>query len=420
MVKNDETCDYKFSSQPRTKARLKRTYTRLTGKESPPINTWKFNLSAPMTKFYRSYNKQGLLSEQWKDGKLIKLGNTNVSGEYNFNDNVVGLNISVSPYTSGGMHSSHAISAVKFNNKLFCFNAWGSGHKPLDEDIYKYLAGKYKCDKIMIYRGPSLQAGDPYGVCVGYATNFILEMLLKIAENKMPRNPNRGTYDNFVHTALRTRGICFGQQCVKEETIKTQWSKLERNLRKKVNTPSIPITPSMKLTQLKELAKKYKIKGVSTLPKAKLANKLRNEFKPALVRTNLENINFRSATPPKPKPKSATPPKPKPKSATPPKPKPLIKKNQTNVKTMTIHKLRKYAGDRCIKGRSKYPRVANLRKFVMGYQQPARSPLNKSKLNTLTAQGLRNYASRHCIRGYSKHPKKSGLRRFLTNKMTEG
>ena len=163
---------------------------------------------------------------------------------------------------------------------------------------------------------------------------------------------------------------------------------------KKINTPTIPITSALKLTQLKELAKKHEIKGVSQLSKPKLINK----FKAPLTRANLENINFKSTSAPKPK-------------------KPILQKNQTNVKTMAIRKLRRYAGDRCMKGRSKYPRVANLRKFVLGYQQSVKSPLNRSKITTLTAHPLRRYASEHCVRGYTKYPKKTDLQKFLLTKL---
>ena len=160
---------------------------------------------------------------------------------------------------------------------------------------------------------------------------------------------------------------------------------------KEINTPTIPITSALKLTQLKELVKKYKINGVSKLSKEQLVTRLRNEFKGPLSRANLENIHFMSASPPK--------------------------KNQINVKTMAIRKLRRYAGDRCMKGRSKYPRVSNLRKFVLDYQQPVKSPLNRSKITTLTAQPLRRYASEHCVRGYTKYPKKTNLQKFLLTKL---
>ena len=414
MVKKDETCDYKFSTQPRTNARLKRTYKRLTGKDSPPINKWGFDLDKPMTKRYRAEPERGIIAEEFKNGKLIKLGNNNVSNEYHFNNSVVGLNITVTPYTAGGMHSSHAISAVKFNKHLFCFNAWGENHKPLDYAIYRNLAKRYNCDKIMIYEGPSLQSGDPYGVCVGYATNFILEMLLKIAENKMPRNPTQLRYDDFVHKVLTSRGICFGQKCVKEETIITQWSKIERNLRKKVNTPANPvhIVGTETVAKLRQIAKNHSITGLSGMPKFMLVDELRKKLKPSPVlnRNNLENINFKSPTPPKPKPKSVV--KKKPVIL-----KTLFRKNQTNIKTMTIRNLRRYAGDRCMKGRSKYPRIANLRKFVTDYQQPIKSPLNKNRITTLTAQPLRKYASERCVRGYTKYPKKANLQKYLLNKL---
>ena len=157
---------------------------------------------------------------------------------------------------------------------------------------------------------------------------------------------------------------------------------------------------------MKELAKTHKIKGVSGLRKEQLVTKLKNEFKSPLSRNNLENINFKSPTPPKPVVKK--------------KPiilKTLSRKNQTNIKTMTIRNLRKYAGDRCMKGRSKYPRISNLRKFVTNYQQPIKSPLNKNKITTLTAQPLRKYASERCVRGYTKYPKKANLQKYLLNKL---
>jgi hypothetical protein len=205
MVKTEETCDYKFSAQPRTIARLKRTYTRLTGKESPPINNWRFKKGQTLTQTYRADPSKGILSEKWENGKLIKLGNVNVSDNYHLDNSVVGINITVTQYASSGLHTTHAISAVKFNKHLFCFNAWGNGHLPIDRDIYRFLKTKYNCDTFMIYEGPSLQTGDPYGVCVGYATNFILEMLLKIAENKMPIKPTQSKYDEFVYNVLTTR-----------------------------------------------------------------------------------------------------------------------------------------------------------------------------------------------------------------------
>ena len=117
-------------------------------------------------------------------------------------------------------------------------------------------------------------------------------MLLKIAENKMPRRPTQLKYNDFVHKALTSRGICFGQQCVKENTMRSQWTKIEQNLRKKINTPSVRINASMKLSELKNLVKRYKVKGASQLTKPKLINKLRNEFKAPPTRANLEKYGW--------------------------------------------------------------------------------------------------------------------------------
>lgn len=398
------TCDYKFSTQPKTHSRIVKTYERLTGKTAPIIDRWQFSgeTKGPTTIIYAASPTRGLLREKYVNGRLLRI-NDNPLQLGTSADKVVGMIVVVTPYTVGKLHSSHAISAVKYNNTLFAFNAWGEGHKSVDNDIFNYLKNKYNCDKLLIYKGPSLQAGDPYGVCVGYATNFILEILLKIAENKMPRRPTQTKYNEFVYQVLRTRGICFGRQCVKEETIKSQWTKLEKNLSKKAKSPLFTgkILGTETVTQLKQIAKQYGVKGLSGKPKAELVNSLRKNLIP-LNRSNLENINFRSPTPtPKPKPK------PKPKKSSP-------------RKEMTLLNLRKYAGSQCMKGRSRYPRVANLRKFVSEYKQPVRSPLNKDKIKNLGAQGLRNYASRHCIKGYSKYTKKSNLRKFLTNKVLEG
>ena len=414
MVKEDGTCDYKWSAQPRTRGRLMRTYTRLTGKNSPPIDVWEFDgkNKKPVTIIYRDSPSKGLLSENFENGRLVKIGN-NWLPTFNSRAPVVGISIIVSPYTLGGMHSSHAISAVKYNDTLFAFNAWGENHRDVDNYIFEHLRSKYRCNKLLIYKGPSLQAGDPYGVCVGYANNFILEMLLKIAENKMPRRPTQLKYNDFVHRALTSRGICFGQQCVKENTMRSQWTKIEKNLSKKINTPSVRISASMKLPELKNLVKRYKVKGASQLTKSKLINKLRNEFKSPPTRANLENINFRSATP--------TPPSPiyKPK----PVRKRTVRKPRTTKKVanlVTLKNLRTLASKKCLKGRSRYPRKANLYKFIQNNPQPNKSPLNKGKIERLGAQGLRNYASSHCIKGYSKYTKKSNLRRFLINKVVEG
>jgi len=392
------TCDYKFAAQPKTHNRIVKTYERLTGKTAPIIDRWQFNgeTKGPTTITYSASPNRGLLIEKYVNGRLLRINNKTLNlGKST--DKVLGIIIIITPYTVGKLHSSHAISAVKYNDTLYAFNAWGEGHKSVDNDIFNYLKNKYNCDKLLIYKGPSLQAGDPYGVCVGYATNFILEMLLKIAENKIPRRPTQLKYNDFVYQVLRTRGICFGRQCVKEETIRTQWTKLEKNLRKKANSPVFTgkILGTETVEQLKQIAKQYGVKGLSGKPKAELVSSLRKTLiLPS--RSNLENINFKSPTP-KPKPKKASP-----------------------RKDMTLLNLRKYASSQCMKGRSRYPRVANLRRFVSEYKQPVRSPINKDKIETLSAQGLRNYASRHCIKGYGKYTKKSNLRRFLVNKVTKG
>ena len=147
MVSGEGTCSYKWSAQPRTRARLMRTYTRLTGKESPPIDVWNFNgkEKKPRNAVYKASPGRGLLRENFRNGRLTKIGN-NALPPFTADKTVIGLSVIVTPYTSSGKHSSHAISAVKYGNTLFAFNAWGENHLDVDNYIFNYLKNKYKCE----------------------------------------------------------------------------------------------------------------------------------------------------------------------------------------------------------------------------------------------------------------------------------
>ena len=387
MVIENKTCDYKFmtSNKSGTYDRFKKKYKTLVGKDAPPIDSWEFKRDQPATIVYPRYRT--MPEQKWVNGKHTKY-------TYHETSPIVGIFIVVRPYSSGRTHSAHAISAVKYNDTLFAFNAWGRNHLAKDINIFRKLKIKYNCSKLFIYKGPSMQAGDPYGVCVGYATNFVMEMLVKIEEGTLPIRVTQEKYNFFVHTALSQRGICFGSKCVKDDSMSSKWSKMEMNLQKTLPTPSPQSLNTLKLTNLKKLASKYKVQGVSTLEKGQLLNKLKSEFK-QLSRENIGTIKFEEATPtPKPAPK--------------PKPAPTGK---------TLAELRAYARNRCLKGRSKYTRKINLQRFIQNTNKTPLPMLNRNSISQLKAQELRNYASSRCVSGYGKYTKKTNLLKYILNKI---
>lgn len=387
MVVKNTTCDYKFltSTKAGTYDRLKKKYKILVGKNPPPIDSWEFKDDQPATRIYDP--QRNMPEQRWVGGKHNKF-------TYHETSPIVGIFIVVRPYKSGSMHSAHAISAVKYNDTLFAFNAWGERGLSKDKIIFEFLQRKYNCSKLFIYKGPSMQSGDPFGVCVGYATNFVMEMLVKIEEKSLPKRITNQKFNFFVHTALTQRGICFGTKCIKNESMASKWSKIEKNLQKKSLTPSPQGLNALKLANLRVVAARHKIKYVSGLRKAQLLDKLKREFKQP-TRGNIGNVKFEEATPtPKPKPK--------------PKPAPVGK---------TLAELRAYAGNRCLKGRSKHTRKANLQRFIQDANKTPLPMLNRNSISQLKAQELRKYAGSRCVRGYGKYTKKTNLLKYILNKI---
>jgi len=230
-VKKTQTCDYKFMSAGGAIPKITRFYERLTGKKMPPIDSWYFYGSKPRTTtkpfIYQHLSK----NETWVNGKLSGV-------KYHFDDKVVSIPIIVQNYASDQSRnqrdSAHAIAAFKYKNTLFCFNSHGMQGLYLDKQIFNQIAKQYNCKNVLIYNGKNFQDGDPYGVCAGYAMNFILEMLILAADDKIPNKLTQSQYVDFISRAITKRGILFGG------TFNTQvkpFNKIEYNLMKPIVTP---------------------------------------------------------------------------------------------------------------------------------------------------------------------------------------
>jgi len=319
------TCDYKLVHQLRHEMRIRNMYEYLVKKDCPPIDTIHYDgkTGNPYPKNFRVPLTNGTL-------KLWRHGRPNDFVDHT-NQNIVGIMISVVPYTK----MNHAISAVKYNKRLYCFNSWGIDQKPIDTIIFQNLAIAYKCTKIIIYSGKSLQKNDPHGVCVGFSSNFIIELLLRIEQNNLPYNVDMQLYNSFVYRALTSRGICFGRQCVKSNSIRYTQSKIQKNLASKQNLPTEHINlSSMKVVQLKKLAKLHRVPKYYKLVKENLVRSLQNDLK-VIEKSNLVNIRI--------------PVKP--------------------LNMMTVAQLKKYASNKKLKGRSKFTRKNNLIKFVQSHSE---------------------------------------------------
>lgn len=99
------------------------------------------------------------------------------------------------PNTRGG---SHALSAFKNGDRLYCFNAHGKNSLPSSSAMFYKLASMYGIPKsnVYIYNGKNLQEDDPEGVCVAYSLNF-LDLMATVRNKKSPTNMN-----SFVSNSL--------------------------------------------------------------------------------------------------------------------------------------------------------------------------------------------------------------------------
>ena len=368
----DPTCDYRVIANKTAAKKIARKYTTLIGKRSPPppIDTAFFRGDKPIKSLL--YTTLDML--QVKNGY-------NVREPPHTDDPVVGIIIVVEQYTPpGGMHTSHAVAAVKYRNTLFAFNAWGISGKPIDWTIFQTVQRTYNCTALYVYRGPSLQKTDPYGVCVGYASNFILEMLVKIYQKGIPAKISKNYYDRFVYTALKTRGICFGSKCVKNMRNRNFFTDMRKNLFTKAGFSPPDLTSSLTVTDMKKIARNHGVYLPPYANKVEILNALKRALPSKRTLANLDHVNF-NMSPEKPKP----PPKPK---------------------SPTVTELKAVAKNRGIKGYSKIKKKENLIKFINLYRTPPKSP---------TMTQLKAVAKNRGIKGYTKIAKKANLAKFINN-----
>jgi hypothetical protein len=82
--------------------------------------------------------------------------------------------------------------------------------------------------------------------------------------------------------------------------------------------------------------------------------------------------------------------------------------------SLTLRELRTYAGDRCLVGRSKYPRKADLQKFVKGQSDlKPKGPPIKVTADPLGGRALRKYSAETCVKGRSKYTTRRGLFKYM-------
>ena len=315
---------YKMMTNGKPAERIKRRFYATLGEKSPPVDTYVFNKDVPL-----SFKTNSMT---YKNGKLAGY-------VYHTNKPVVGLLIKVVNYDSSGPHVVHAISAVKIGTTLYGFNAWGASALPVDKKIFRQLATRYKCKNIQTYNGYDLQYGNQYGVCVGFASNFVLEILtLNHHHTKLGRNISTAFPDDMtLYNTLSTSGRCFGKGSVC--TLTYQRSRMAASLKKTVLTPIkkrklkkievntsptyVPYSPlPEKAIPLRKYASTHCIKGYSKYTK----------------KSNLAQYIQKYNTAKK------------------------IPFNQ--VKQLTAIDLRKYAGKHCVKGKSKTTKKENLLKLV--------------------------------------------------------
>ena len=373
------TCDYKIMHKGKAAEKIIRNYKSLTGENvSPPVDSMFFVKDVPETQVHT------------KMGANIENGFHKFKAKHTLSD-TVGILITVQKYSEGGMHAAHAIAAVKHGDTLFAMNAWGDRSLPMDANIFNIVKERYGCARVYIYSGESLQQGDSFGVCVGYASNFVLEMFVKILQNKLPSKISQKMYDTFVYTALKTRGICFGSRCVKNMAPRPLqfWSNMEKNLQtQQVSPQNLASTIQNKRTKLPNLyriGRNYEIKIPSRLKKQEVVNRLTQILRKKKV-ANLENINFPVS--------------------------PLVE-NLTNLKLYA-----KYSG---IKGYNKFTTKKDLINYIRNYKtqlpSPPKlpSPRRVSPPPVSTLASLRKIAKNKGLKGYSKYTKKENLAKYIRN-----
>ena len=403
------SCEYKIFHKGQAAEKITRNYKRLTGENvSPPVDTMFFVKDVPETQVYTAF------------GITIENGFQKFKAKHTMSDQTVGILIVIRNYAVGGMHTAHAISAVKHRDTLYAMNPWGIRGLPVDTAVFNIVKERYGCAHIHIYNGESLQLGDPYGVCAGYSSNFVLEMFVKILQNKLPSKISQKAYDTFVYTALKTRGICFGSKCIKNMAVQPRqfWSNMEKNLQAKQVSPtnlvSIIQHKRMTMPMLRGIGKNHEIKIPTKLKKQEVVNRLTQVLRKKTV-ANLENINFKNASPPRPVATLANLKKiarikgikgygkiTKPDLLA-----KYIREYKPKPKVPTLADFKKIAKNQGIKGYKKFTSIEELYKYIVNYRPPKPKP----KVPTLT--DLKKIARNRKLKGYTKYTKKEDLAKFI-------
>jgi hypothetical protein len=400
------SCEYKILHKGQATEKITRNYKRLTGEDvAPPVDTMFFVKDVPETKVYTAL------------GITIENGFQKFKAKHTMSDRTVGILITVQNYAAGGMHTAHAIAAVKHGDTLYAMNPWGIRGLPVDTAVFNIVKERYGCARVYIYNGESLQLGDPFGVCVGYASNFVLEMFVKILQNKLPSKISQKAYDTFVYTALKTRGICFGSKCVKNLAVQPRqfWSNMEKNLQAKQVSPTnlVRVIQNKRMTvpMLRGIGRNHEIKIPSKLKKQEVVDRLTQVLRKKTV-ANLENVNFKNASPPRPVATLANLKKiarikgikgygkfTKPD---------LLAKYIRDYKPVpTLADFKKIAKNQGIKGYKKFTSIEELYKYIVNYRPP------KPKPKVPTLADLKKIAKNRKLKGYTKYTKKEDLAKFI-------
>ena len=82
--------------------------------------------------------------------------------------------IGIVGYASSGTHANHSISAIRRGPNLYVFDPWGSERKDITDSVAIQLATELRVINIHMYNGQNLQAKNTTGVCVGFASDFLV------------------------------------------------------------------------------------------------------------------------------------------------------------------------------------------------------------------------------------------------------
>lgn len=375
---------------------IARRYQELTDNKCPPIAA--FQLRPPLTKLsvHMSYLRI-LVDGKTDHGKMTRqqFGETRLQ-EYP----LLGIVCSATPYKRPkrkSLHSSHAVAAFKYGDTLFYFNAWGNSMLSKDATYWKFLAKVCKCTKVIPYKGPSLQTDNKYGLCTGYASNFLLEMFLraKKGKNAMDKLYSNSVYNNFINTTLRKRGTCFGGKCILRTAFHNEMQKQLLRLQKNKTPISLK---EMKLPELKNYAKRrFRMDTIMYRNKPAILNAIKRAVKDQVTATQSRSL-------------------------------PIVASSAVKLNTMKAPNLRVYAKSKGIKGYSKYTKTVNLRNYIKTklpvkkaptmwkIVKPTKkvvSPIVKNKLSAMKVANLKAYAKSKGIKGYSKYTKKANLKAYI-------